>query len=175
MKKLRTFGWAAVLSLAALYAGWWASSQWFTEGADAGQPAADFTLNDLHGQPQKLSAYRGKLVLVNFWATWCAPCIEELPLLVEAQKNFGPRGLQILGPAMDDVQSAQPIAQRFGINYPVMADYASVDAVMRTLGNEAGALPYSVLIDGQGRVIRSILGGLKREDLQRIADDHLAS
>jgi len=163
----------AVVSAAAIYLGYWAAQQLPASGADVGTMAADFTLTDLSGKAQKLSDYRGKLVLVNFWASWCAPCIEELPLLVEAQKLYGPRGLQILGPAMDDAAAAQPLAARLGVNYPVMADFAQVDGVMRALGNEMGALPYSVLVDGEGKVLRSILGGLHREDLQKIAETHL--
>lgn len=173
MRTLRRAGWIAVISVAAIYLGYWTAQQLPSSGADVGTMAADFTLTDLDGKAQKLSDYRGKLVLVNFWASWCAPCIAELPLLVEAQTLYGPRGLQILGPAMDDVASAQPLAVKLGVNYPVMADFAHVDGAMRALGNEMGALPYSVLIDGDGRVIRSILGGLHREDLQKIAETHL--
>lgn len=175
MKSLRRAGWITVVCVAAAYLGFWVSQRWPSSSADIGAVAADFTLTDLNGKTQKLSAYRGKLVLVNFWASWCAPCVEELPLLVEAQTLYGARGLQILGPAMDDVASAQPLALRLGVNYPVMADFAQVDGIMRTLGNEMGALPYSVLIDGEGKVLRSILGGLKREDLQQIADANLPS
>jgi thiol-disulfide isomerase/thioredoxin len=112
---------------------------------------------------------------VNFWATWCAPCIEELPLLVEAQNTYGPRGFQILGPAMDDAATAAPMALRFGINYPVMADFIQVDAAMRALGNELGALPYSVLVDGDGKVLRSFLGGLRAQDFRDIAQSYLTS
>lgn len=169
MRALRRAGWIAVISVAAIYLGYWVAQHWPSSGADEGSMAADFSLPDLEGKTQQLSAYRGKLVLVNFWASWCAPCIEELPLLVEAQTRYGPRGLQILGPAMDDAASAQPLASKLGVNYPVMADFAQVDAAMRALGNEVGALPYTVLIDTEGKILRSFLGGLRREDLDQIA------
>ena len=173
LQKLRRAGWVAVVCAGAVWLGWWSWQQFPSSGAGAGSMAADFTLTDLEGKPQQLSAYRGKLVLVNFWASWCAPCIDEMPLLVEAQRLYGARGLQILGPAMDDNAAAQPLAQKLGVNYPVMADFAGVDAAMRALGNEVGALPYSVLIDPNGKVIRSILGSLRREELQKMAEEHL--
>jgi thiol-disulfide isomerase/thioredoxin len=175
VKALRRAGWTLVVAVAAAYAGFWTWQQWPTSRAPVGALAPDFVLTDLDGKPQRLSDYRGKLVLVNFWATWCAPCIEELPLLVEAQKSYGPRGFQILGPAMDDAATAAPMAQRFGINYPVMADFVQVDAAMRALGNEIGALPYSVLVNGDGKVLRSFLGGLKARDFEEIATAHLTS
>lgn len=175
LASLRRAGWIAVVCAAAISLGYWASQQVMPEGAEGGTEAADFALEDLEGQEQRLSDYRGKLVLVNFWASWCAPCIDEMPLLVEAQKLYGARGLQVLGPAMDDVDQAQPLAKKLGVNYPVMADAVGVDAAMRALGNDAGALPYSVLIDSDGRVIRSILGVLHRDELQEMVEAHLPS
>ena len=85
------------------------------------RPAPDFSLAQLDGQQLQLSSYRGKVVLLDFWATWCVPCREETPHLVELQQKYGDRGLQIIGVSMDD--SADPVSgfyREFHINYPVV-------------------------------------------------------
>ncbi len=87
-----------------------------------GQPAPEFALQSLDGKTIHLSDFRGKAVLLNFWATWCEPCKIEMPWFVELQKEYGPEGLQIVGVAMDDA-SAQDIAkfaQNLGVNYPIL-------------------------------------------------------
>lgn len=83
--------------------------------------APDFTLPQLNGQPLTLSSYRGKVVLLDFWATWCVPCREETPRLVELQQKYGDRGLQVIGISMDDSSDPVPgFYQQFHMNYPVV-------------------------------------------------------
>ena len=154
------------LALAAGTAGFMAYRLWDGTPSPVGRPAPALVLRDSAGQEHSLTALRGKWVLVNFWASWCAPCMDELPLLVDAQRRYAARGLQILGPALDDAEAVAPVVARFGINYPVMPDFAGADAAMQALGNDQGALPYSVLIDPQGRITDRILGGLSRETLE---------
>lgn len=173
MKALRQSGWVAVVTVLALAAGF-GVERWLNNGERTlDKPAPALVLNDLDGNPQALEQWRGKLLLVNFWAGWCAPCIDEIPLLVEAQSVYGPRGLQIIGPAMDDVDAVRALAAKLRINYPLMADFQQVDAALGTLGNEQGALPYSVLISADGRIVKTILGGLKKAELQALIEDHL--
>lgn len=138
-----------------------------------GKPAPDLSLTDMQGRVQSLLAWRGHWVLVNFWASWCAPCMDELPLLVDAQRRYGSRGLQILGPALDEADAVAPVIARFGIDYPVMADFAGADAAMQALGNSQGALPYSVLIDPQGRIRELVLGALSRETLETMITSYI--
>lgn len=164
--------WLGVIGFVAAATGFWLSTHLTREPA-APVIAPALTLNDLNGKPHTLTDWRGKLLLVNFWATWCAPCIDEIPLLVQAQKEYGPRGLQIIGPAMDEITSITPMAARLGINYPLMADFAQVDTAMRLLGNEHGGLPYSVLISHDGLIVKTILGGVKKDELQRLIETHL--
>lgn len=133
-----------------------------------GQPAPDVVLAEQDGRALPLSNWRGRWVLVNFWASWCAPCMEELPLLVEAQRRYGAQGLQIVGPALDEREAVSAVSARLGITYPVMADFARADAAMQALGNTQGALPYSVLIDPAGRIQEIVLGALSADRLEKL-------
>ncbi len=120
-----------------------------------------------------LESLRGHWVLINFWASWCAPCMDELPHLVAAQSNYGALGLQIIGPALDEPDAVKPMLTRFHINYPVTADMAGGDAAMRALGNEQGALPFSVLVDPEGFVVQRVLGGMSADELRGMLEQHI--
>lgn len=173
---MRLTQWVLVVlvSLAAAVGGFWAARVLLVDGGvEPGDPAPAFRITDLHGQPRTLEEFRGKLLLVNFWASWCAPCVAEIPLLVEAQALFGARGLQIIGPALDEPQGVKPFIARFGMNYPVMADFAAGDAANRALGNVQGYLPYSVLISREGVILHIKLGALKRGELHALIEQHL--
>lgn len=169
---------AAAVCVAAAATGFYVSLRWYAEPATAdvlGEPAPAIELLDLDGQRLSLAKWRGKLVLVNFWASWCAPCMNEIPLLVDAQRRHGARGLQVFGPAMDDAASVRGVVARFAINYPVTADVAGADAAMQALGNVHGALPYSVLISRDGLVLTTVLGALSAEELERLVETYLDS
>lgn len=135
--------------------------------------APTITLRNLEGHDVTLDSWKGKLRLVNFWATWCAPCLNEMPLLVNAQKQYGARGLQIIGPALDDAASVKKLAAELKLNYPIMADFSSADAAMLLLGNPEGGLPYSVFIDDQGRIVKTILGAVGQKELDALINAHL--
>ncbi len=162
-----------VLALVGALAGLWTSHVWRMSTPEAPTAAPAITFNDLEGKPVSLAQYHGKLLLVNFWATWCAPCLKEMPLLIQAQKQYGARGLQIIGPAMDEAKDVKALAAKLGVNYPVMADFASADAAMSTLGNKQGALPFSVLIDANGMIVKTVLGALHEDDLTALIQAHL--
>ena len=93
-----------------------------------GQLAPDFALASLDGKTLKLSDYRGKAVLLNFWATWCEPCKIEMPWFVDLQKKYGPQGLQVVGIAMDDASPKEigEFAQKMNVNYPVLVGKEAV-------------------------------------------------
>lgn len=128
-------------------------------------PAISFT--DLNGEPQALQQWRGKTVLVNFWATWCAPCLKEIPMLVRAQQDLAGRGLQIIGPAMDDAAAVRKFVQAHDIAYPVFAGTTEIIQAMDALGDRVGALPLSVLITPDGEIVRRKSGELSREELEQ--------
>ncbi len=138
-----------------------------------GQTAPALVFEDAQQRRYAIAEMRGQWLLLNFWASWCAPCMDELPLLVEAQSRYAARGLQILGPALDDATAIAPVVQRFRINYPVMADFVVADNAMQALGNTRGALPYTVLIDPQGRIVEVVLGGMSHAALETLLTKHL--
>ena len=118
-------------------------------------PAPDFNLSQLDGRTLRLSSYRDKIVLLDFWATWCAPCREETPNLVNLQKEYGDRGLQIIGVSMDD--SAEPVHafyRQFHMNYPVVMGNAKTGELY---GGVLG-LPIAFLIDRNGRIYKKHVG-----------------
>jgi peroxiredoxin len=112
--------------------------------------APDFQLTDSAGEPVRLSQFRGRAVLVNFWATWCAPCRQEIPMLADFQRSYGSRGLVVLGLALDDEgwSVVRPFAQAFKINYPVMI----ADSKITDLFGGLKAVPMTFIIDKQGRI-----------------------
>jgi thiol-disulfide isomerase/thioredoxin len=119
-------------------------------------PAPDFSLESLDGKTTRLSDFRGKAVLLNFWATWCAPCKIEMPWFIDLQKQYAAQGLQIVGVAMDDAskEDIAKFAQDMGVNYPILIGKESV-------GEEYGGvngLPESFLIARDGHIVDRIIG-----------------
>jgi peroxiredoxin len=130
-----------------------------------GEPAPPFTLGSATGERVSASDFQGQVLLVNFWATWCAPCVEEMPMLEALQSEYAGQGLQVLGIALDDVQQARDFAAGLGITYPVLVGAGDVMLTARQWGNSSGQLPYTVLVDRDGNVRWARLGILKREIL----------
>ena len=151
---------------------WW---QQRTPLPELAEIRPDLEFRGLDGRPHKLSEWNGKLLLLNFWATWCAPCVKEIPLLVEAQQQYGARGLQVVGIAMDETEPVREFQARLHINYPIMLGAAEIIAAMDQLGDQLGAFPFSVLIGPDGRILGRTSGGLEREDIQEWLKDRLPS
>jgi thiol-disulfide isomerase/thioredoxin len=136
---------------------------------------AGIRLDDLSGKPHVLDQdWRGKLLIVNFWASWCGPCMEEMPDLVRAQTKYGARGLQIVGAAVDDPDAARKTQQALKIDYPILiASPENMLAAMRAMGNDAGGLPFSVIVAPNGDVVDRVLGTLSPGDLDQLVGKYL--
>lgn len=118
--------------------------------------APDFTRADLKGNAVHLADYRGKVVLLNFWATWCGPCLDEMPVFARWQKQYGPQGLQVLGVSMDDDEApVQRFLKKSPLDYPVILG----DTALAKLYGGVLGLPLTYLIDAQGKVEGRYLGG----------------
>ena len=125
-------------------------------------------LLDLTGKPRDLAEWQGRVLVCNFWATWCAPCREEIPLLVAARGKFASAGVEIVGIAIDNADKVGAFARQIGISYPVLLAEAHGLDLMRDLGNSSGGLPYTVFFDRRGRPAQTKLGALKQDELEAI-------
>jgi peroxiredoxin len=140
-----------------------------TTGADrpalVGRTAPDFALTDLSGKTVRLADFKGKVVLLDFWATWCAPCREEIPDFVELQEQYMEKGFTLLGISLDEEGAvvAKPFAQQFGINYPVVIGNTQVSAAYGGMQ----ALPTAFLIGRDGRILEAFVGDRARSDFER--------
>jgi peroxiredoxin len=134
----------------------------------AAEKAPGFSLKDTEGKVHNLSDYGGKVVLLSFWATWCTPCLAEMPKLEEIYKDLGPQGLVILSISADDARSSsqvKPVIKSKGVTYPVLLDR---ETAVVALYNPAKTLPYSVIIDAQGQIV-SVHSGYNPGDEARLA------
>ena len=129
-------------------------------GTSALRPAPDFTLTAMDGKRVGLSGYRGNVVLLDFWATWCAPCKEEIPHFIDMQNRYGPRGLQVIGISMDDDEKpVRDFQQQFKMNYPVAV---GTSQLAEQYGGVLG-LPITFVIDPEGRIVSRHIGQTKAE------------
>jgi thiol-disulfide isomerase/thioredoxin len=123
---------------------------------------------DLEGRVRSFTEWRGKIMVCNFWATWCEPCRDEIPLLVAANQKYGGSGVEVIGIAIDNAAKVVEYAASFKISYPILVTGAEGISLMRTLGNSSGGLPYTVVADRQGTPIHRKLGALKQAELDEI-------
>jgi thiol-disulfide isomerase/thioredoxin len=136
------------------------------EAPGGGAALAAAKLPDLAGTLQPLGQWRGKVVVVNFWATWCAPCREEIPLFVKLQNKYGERGLQFVGIAIDQPEKVRPYAAELGMNFPILIGGVDALDLTRALGNRASVLPFTVVIGRDGKIVSSEVGVAKEAKLE---------
>ena len=132
------------------------------------QPLPEATLVTLEDAEASLADHRGKWVVVNFWATWCAPCREEMPEFIRAQGEWGGRGLQFVGIAVDQADKVRQFAGEIGLNYPALIGGYGAMELSKSLGNQLMALPFTVIIGRDGTVAHTQLGPLRDAQLRSI-------
>jgi thiol-disulfide isomerase/thioredoxin len=134
-------------------------------GEEAGEALRAASFPDLQGRARRLAEWEGQVLVCNFWATWCAPCREEIPLLITARAKYAAFGVEIVGIAIDNATKVREYADTLKIPYPILlAGSAGLD-LMRKLGNSAGGLPYTVVTDRKGNLAERKLGALNQAEL----------
>jgi thiol-disulfide isomerase/thioredoxin len=123
-------------------------------------------LNDLNGLQSSLNAIDSEYILVNFWATWCKPCVEEMPMLQSLQIELGGNRFSVAGLAIDAADSAARMVEELKITYPIFVADLEGPELMAKNGNEQGLLPYTVLLSSSGEVISSKLGTVQEQDIR---------
>jgi thiol-disulfide isomerase/thioredoxin len=177
LKSIMMFGGVALMAAAA---GFWLNNERVSPQPVASAPSAttpaapsadwttltQATLKDLDGQPVKWDFTKGKVTVVNFWATWCAPCKEEVPDLVRLQREGAAKNVQVVGVGIDTPDKMRPFAASMQVNYPLMdASVGGID-LSKAMGNKVGALPFTLVFAPDGTVIMRRLGKVSFEDLK---------
>jgi len=137
-------------------------------GASDSDPLASARFLDLQGKSRSVSEWRGRPLVVNFWATWCAPCLEEIPLLIAARRLYKGKELEVVGIAIDQVDKVSSFASKMQIDYPILIAGSDGLELVRALGNRSGGLPFTVFLDRFGRPAQTKLGVLRQPELDSI-------
>lgn len=163
-----------VVALVAVAAGYWLGparqqatpGQATTAAAGAAAQLLATTLNDADGRPQAIAQWRGKILVVNFWATWCPPCRQEMPGFAALQQKHESRGVQFLGIAVDSADNVREFAESSPTIYPLLVALPETIDVARALGNADVALPFTVVLDRRGTPRFAHLGRLDEAALE---------
>ena len=156
-----------LLAAGAVMAGLLSYQLWHSEP----QLRHDFELTDMQGQTRSAAEFDGQLVLLNFWAPWCAPCRAEIPMLNELHARYANQGLQILGPAVDQITAIDAFLQKTAIDYPVLTGMPQVLRLQDAYGEQR--LPFSVLIGREGQLVYQHAGELKKAEISQIIEENL--
>ncbi|MGC3979668.1 MAG: TlpA disulfide reductase family protein [Steroidobacteraceae bacterium] len=173
-----------IVTAAAIGVGFFAAKTWqdrsaeksatvaSTEAAPAAKPPVltlpEFSLKNREDQPQSIKSWPGKSLVINFWATWCAPCRREIPLLMELQKQHAADGIQLVGIAVDFRDDVLKYADTMKIDYPLLIGEQDGLAAVDAFGIEAVGFPYTVFTDAQGNIVTTHIGELHKEQAEVI-------
>jgi thiol-disulfide isomerase/thioredoxin len=158
------------------------ASRWLNNGdaeiAQAAQPAHQSAVEQLwtapvtnvDGKPQSLSLLKGHPIVVNFWASWCGPCVEEMPALSQLQREYAKKGIQFVGLGVDSEKNVQEFLHKVKVAYPVYVTGFGGADLARAFGNNAGGLPFTVVIDANGNVRSTKLGQIDPAVLRQTLD-----
>ncbi len=134
------------------------------------QTLPDFGLTDLAGLEVSSEAWAGKVVVINYWASWCPPCIREMPLFIQTQEALGESGVQVVGIAVDRLEDVEAFVANYPVNYPILMATPEAVALSKRLGNRVEGLPFTVIFDRRGRRVFSHTGEVTAAELKAELD-----
>lgn len=126
----------------------------------------DYVYHTTDGVERTNNDFQGQIIVMNFWATWCPPCRKETPLFVEMQDKYGEDGVQFIGIAIDDLEATREFIDTYGVNYPVLMGDVDAIAMSKQMGNRFEGLPFTVIAERDGSILKRHTGEVKREMLE---------
>jgi len=136
----------------------------------SGETVFAATFTGLDGKPVALADFKGKPLVLNFWATWCPPCLKEIPDLVEIHSRYAARGVALVGVAVEEAARVPEFVKTHNINYPIVTGRDKGIWLLQTLGNKAAGLPYTVVLDRSGNIVFTKRGAVTRERIEQVLD-----
>jgi len=131
----------------------------------------EFAAADLNGDIRNIKEWDGKIIFLNFWATWCPPCKKEIPAFIELQKAYGEQGFQIISVAIDNEDDVRDYAEMMGMNYPIFATSSEGPMLAKRYGNGVGVLPYTVIINRDSEISNTFLGELSKKRAKELLEE----
>ena len=146
------------------------SARYLFPPAEKSQPSTllAFSLPDLFDHQHNISEWQGKVLIINFWATWCPPCLKEIPDFIALQEQYAAQGVQFIGIALEDKESVAEYVAATRINYQILLGGDNGITLAHQLGDNVGAVPYTLIVDQQGQVIHRHPGEFPKEQLTKI-------
>jgi len=131
-------------------------------------PAIKINLPDINGKQRDLTEWQGQILIINFWATWCPPCLKEIPEFIKLQDKFKDKNVQFIGIAIDDKQAVEQYLQNNPVNYPMLIGGDAAISLSQQLGNFTNTVPFSLIINQQGQIIHRQMGELSKQKITEI-------
>ena len=166
-KQLIAFIFAFLILISALFATHQSQKE---QQAQQRTPLADFSLADISGTVHPISTWQGKILIINFWATWCPPCLKEIPEFIELQAHYANQNVQFIGIAIDDPQLVEDYLSFVDINYPILIAESEGEKLAQKLGNVVNAIPFTLIVNQQGQIIFRHPGELSKAELGNIIE-----
>lgn len=136
---------------------------------------SEFTFPDLTGKMHSSKEWQGKILLINFWASWCPPCIKEIPEFIQLQKQLGQQNIQFIGIAIEDRDSAMSYANINNINYPILIAAEKGIALAQQLGNHINAIPFTLVVDQDGNIVHRHPGEFSKQQILEVVSPFIDS